>query len=168
MIESVFVVVCMMLAIVSALWVIFSRNTIYSALWMIGFCLVIAVLFLLLRLEFIALLQIVVYAGAIMMFIIYAVMMLNLRMEERISRILKTKLSGIALLIVFLFSMAPLITTTLDLEGTQGEFTLDILQNGDGVRFLAVNMFSDYLITFELVAVLLTAGIVGAVALTKK
>ncbi|MFW6414778.1 MAG: NADH-quinone oxidoreductase subunit J [Thermodesulfobacteriota bacterium] len=168
MIESVFVVVCMMLAVVCALWVVFSKNTIYSALWMIGFCLVLAVLFLLLRLEFIALLQVIVYAGAIMMFIIYAVMMLNLRMEARLSRILKTKLFGLALLIIFLFYMAPLVNTTLGLGGKKGSYTLELLQQGDGVRYLSVTMFSDYLITFELVSVLLTAGIVGAVALTKK
>ena len=77
--ELIAIVICGMAAVGTALLVIFSKNTVHSALWMVGNCLALAVLFLLLNSQFIAILQVIVYAGAIMMFILYAIMMLNLR-----------------------------------------------------------------------------------------
>ncbi|MCK5192947.1 MAG: NADH-quinone oxidoreductase subunit J, partial [Desulfobulbaceae bacterium] len=77
--EYALILFCGLIAIATAVMVVLSRNTVHSALWMIGNCLMIAVLFLLNHFPFIAILQVIVYAGAIMMFILYAIMMLNLR-----------------------------------------------------------------------------------------
>lgn len=168
MLESFFLLLSMALAIVTALWVVFSKNTIHSALWMVGFCLIIAVLFVFLHLDFIAMLQIVVYAGAIMMFIVYSVLLLNLREEEGISNILKTKLFGIFLLICFILTLSPFIQVDHALQENGGIFTLKLLEHQGEVPYLAVKIFSDYLVAFELVSILLTAGVVGAIALAKK
>ena len=80
--EQALILICGIIAIATAVMVIFSRNTVHSAMWMVGNCFILAVLFLLLRFQFIAILQVIVYAGAIMMFIIYAIMMLNLRVSD--------------------------------------------------------------------------------------
>ena len=81
--ELIILLLCGGLTIIASLLVIFTRNTVHSALWMVTSFFFMAVLYLLLRAEFIAILQIIVYAGAIMMFVIYAIMMLNLRQEEQ-------------------------------------------------------------------------------------
>jgi len=100
--EQALILICGIIAIATAVMVIFSRNTVHSAMWMVGHCFILAVLFLLLKFQFIAILQVIVYAGAIMMFIIYAIMMLNLRVSDESAEPLKNVLNGRYLLVALL------------------------------------------------------------------
>lgn len=134
---------------------------------MVGNCLALAVLFLLLNSQFIAILQVIVYAGAIMMFIIYAVMMLNLRVSGE-GDFPKSLPAG-RILVLFLFMSCLLVLgaglSPFALKGQMGPQSI--------AKFGEVNLIANYIFVqgiaaFELVSVLLTAAVVGAVFLARR
>lgn len=159
------------LAITGALMVIFSKNTVHSALWMVAVFFFMAGIYVLLHAEFIAMLQLIVYAGAIMMFILYAIMMLNIRQEVRDRIPVKTiKVVGTALLgILFLF-LFPMMIFGVDhsLIEAAGPFTEQLVEKFGHLAVLSNYLFSDFLLPFEISSVLLTVGVVGSVMLAKK
>ncbi len=154
-------------AVLTALLVIFSKNTVHSALWMVGNCFCIAVLFLLLNSQFIAILQVIVYAGAIMMFILYAIMMLNLRENGEPATKKSLFIFRMALLILFLICLTNLCIGFSPLA-LKGDMVTQNMDHFGEVNLIANYIFSEGLIPFELISVLLTAAVVGAVYLAKK
>lgn len=166
--ELVFLLICGGLAVIASLLVIFARSTLHSALWMVLSFFMVAVLYVLLHAQFLAMLQLIVYAGAIMMFIVYAIMMLNLRQERdakvnaRISKIV-----GVGALIV-LFLELMLVGLGHSLTAIQGSITDTMVAANGRVAVISNFLFSDYLLPFEVASILLTAGVVGAVVLSKR
>jgi len=166
--EQALILICGIIAIVTAVMVILSRNTVHSAMWMVGNCFIIAVLFLLLHFQFIAILQVIVYAGAIMMFIIYAIMLLNLRRSDDSADPLKNLFNGRYLLVGLLFIGIVILGVGFGPMALKGSMTDQAMMKLGEVELLANYIFADGLLPFELVSVLLTAAIVGAVYLAKK
>lgn len=156
------------LTIVTAVMVILSRNTVHSALWMVGNCFILAVLFLLLNSQFIAILQVIVYAGAIMMFILYAIMMLNLRTSDDNEKIGKNLLVCRFSLLSLLFVGLLILGVSVSTLALKGSMTDPAMMKFGEVQLLANYIFADGLIPFELVSVLLTSAIVGSIYLAKK
>ncbi len=166
--ELIAIVICGIAAVATALLVIFSKNTVHSALWMVGNCLALAVLFLLLNSQFIAILQVIVYAGAIMMFILYAIMMLNLRATGEEGDLKKNLFTG-RFAILFLFFIGLLILGVgLSPMALKGDMAPHALSAFGEVNLIANYIFVEGLFPFELVSVLLTAAVVGAVFLARK
>ena len=166
--EYALILFCGIIAIASAIMVIVSRNTVHSALWMIGNCVILAVLFLLLRFPFIAILQVIVYAGAIMMFILYAIMMLNLRHSDDSADIAGNISKGRYLILALFFIGVLVIGIGFGPLALKGSMTEPAMMKFGEVELLANYIFAEGLIPFELVSVLLTAAIVGAIYLAKK
>jgi len=166
--EQALILICGIIAIATAVMVIFSRNTVHSAMWMVGNCFILAVLFLLLKFQFIAILQVIVYAGAIMMFIIYAIMMLNLRVSDESAEPVKNLLNGRYLLLAFLFVGIVILGVGFGPMALKGTMTDQAMIKFGEVELLSNYIFTEGLLPFELVSVLLTASIVGAVYLAKK
>jgi len=169
--ESMLLIIFGALAITTSVMVILARNTVHSALWMISSFFFLSGIYLLLHAEFIAILQIIVYAGAIMMFIIYAIMMLDTRREDNIRvPVSKVKISGCVLLgalFVFLLLMTSFGYNAASPTLT-GSFTDQLVAKFGHMAVLSNSLFSDFLLPFEIASILLTAGIVGAVVLAKK
>ena len=166
--ELIMLIICGVLTVITSLMVILARNTVHSALWMVASFFFMAVLFLLLHAQFLAILQIIVYAGAIMMFIIYAIMMLNLRQEDADQAPMKkTKVLGLWLLVLLFVGLIGL-GIYQGMMPLKGPITDCVLEKFGHVAVLSNYLFSDYLLPFEVASVLLTAGVVGAVALAKR
>ena len=164
--ELIAIVIFGAAAVGTALLVIFSKNTVHSALWMVGNCLALAVLFLLLNSQFIAILQVIVYAGAIMMFIIYAIMMLNLRAgEEKDFR--KKLFSGPFVILCLFFIGLLILGVGLSPMALKGAMAPPALAAFGEVNLIANYIFVEGLCPFELVSILLTAAVVGAVFLAR-
>jgi len=166
--ELVFLLICGGVAVIASLLVIFARSTLHSALWMVLSFFMVAVVYVLLHAQFLAMLQVIVYAGAIMMFVVYAIMMLNLRQETKVksaSRI--SKIIGVGSLIV-LFLELMLVSLGHNLSAIQGPVSDQLVANYGRVAVISNFLFSDYLLPFEVVSILLTAGVVGAVVLAKR
>jgi NADH-quinone oxidoreductase subunit J len=153
-------------SIVTSLLVITRKNPIHSALCLVLTFLGVAVLYLLLRSQFIAIVQVIVYAGAIVMLIIFVLMLLDLEEELRSGlRLLYSKVIGSVLAILFLFAVLYAVIAG-PLSGKTGPYTPDTLSNN--VRVIGQVLFTQYLFPFEIASILLVAAIVGAVVLSKK
>jgi NADH-quinone oxidoreductase subunit J len=150
-------------ALVSGVLVVFQTHPLRSALWLIVNFFAVAGIYLLAHAEFIAAIQVIVYAGAIMVLFLFVIMLLNLRQPEETpkSPFFGQKLGGIilaaftALILFYGFSQAKLPAAREMAPG---------LGNTESI---AVSLFTDYLLPFEVTSVLLLVAIVGAVVLAK-
>lgn len=151
------------LAIVSALGVIVQRNPVHSLLALIGTLLAVAILFIGENAIVVGFLQIIVYAGAIMVLFLFVIWLLNLQVETGPTGHLALKLFGslaAALLVTELFFIfAP--------PHLQVKFTHEPAGYGS-LASLAGTMFTSYLIAFEVTSILLLAAVVGSVALARR
>ncbi|HUC39694.1 MAG TPA: NADH-quinone oxidoreductase subunit J [Gemmatimonadales bacterium] len=158
------------IAIVSALLCITRRSPVASALWLVVTLFALAAMFVLLDAQFIAALQVLVYAGAIMVLFLFVIMLLNL------GRPGPTDIKGplglgvaVALAGAMLFLLRPLGQAALPTSIQLPPGSVAALQQQRGIVGAVANpLFDAYLIPFEIASVLLLAAIVGAVVLAKR
>ena len=148
----------------SALMVIFSKNPVHSILWLIVTFFSISGHYVLLNAQFLAIVNIIVYAGAIMVLFLFVVMLMNLNTP---APPLKKKwlkfagvLSGSSLMLV-------LIAALKDTESVRREI---LMHSGDIglINSLGMVLFKDYILPFEISSVLFLSAMVGAVVIGKK
>ncbi len=150
------------LAIMSAIMVVLSKNPVYSVLYLIITFFCIAGHYTLMNAQFLAIVHIIVYAGAIMVLFLYVIMLLNLNKESEPhkSNILKfaaTICAGLIMLVLI-----------GSLKGTENMLAQQPAAADIGlVKTLGKVMFTEFLLPFEITSVLLLAAMVGAVMLGK-
>lgn len=151
-------------AVACAINVVAQRHPIASALSLIGVMASIAVLYLMLGAEFVAMVQIIVYAGAVMVLFIFVIMLLNAGAEERRGRSWTAQLLGIPVLIAFLGLICYFVQREFSGAGYVkfGNFT------GGSAQGVGISLFTDYLLPFEVTSVLILVAIVGAIVLARK
>ncbi len=152
-----------LITIVGALATIFSRNAMYSVLALVVTFFAMSGLYLQLKAEFVAVVHIIVYAGAIMVLFLFVVMMLNL---NTVSTIIRSNVNIKWIAVLAGIAMAGILgygayATTLPARGD------NTTENGT-VKILGKMLFNEYLLPFELTSVLLIATMVGVIVLTKK
>jgi len=157
------------IAVVSGIGVIFSRNAVYSALLLIGnfFCL--AVFYILLNAQFLAAVQVTVYAGAIMVLFVFVIMLLSPTGEQSLLRSMRWQgLVAIPLVVVFIGQVGFAVVAG-SMSTAQGPYTLDRINDvGGSVQAVGRVLFTDYLLPFEVTSLLLVVALVGAVVLGKR
>jgi len=159
------------LAVGSGLAVILIRNPIYCALSLVVNFFLLAVMYLLLRAEFLAAIQVIVYAGAIMVLFIFVIMLLNLGGEETRDKLRVLRPLAFLLGLVLLVEVvAALRYRAYAVENPALSFPLVSAPPAvtGGVREFGRLLFTDYLLPFEITSVLLLIAIVGAVVLGRK
>ncbi|MBI5386604.1 MAG: NADH-quinone oxidoreductase subunit J [Verrucomicrobia bacterium] len=152
------------LTLVCALLVVanpFSRSPVTSAMFLVLTIGSLAGLFVLLHAFFLAAVQILVYAGAVMVLFLFVIMLLNLKEEER----RKLRTAAVALALVAVGAIAAMILKTVEKSGVG--FGLKPKLEG-GTADLGKLLFTQYLLPFEVVSVLLLVAMVGVVLLSKK
>ncbi len=158
------------LALASALACITRRSPVASALWLVVTLFALAALFVLLDAQFIAVLQLLVYAGAIMVLFLFVIMLLNLGRPGPMD--VKGPLGvGTAFLLggVLLFQLWILRQAALPASIQLPPGSMARLQQEQGfVAAIAQPLFDTYLIPFEITSLLLLAALVGAVVLAKR
>lgn len=160
--QAVFFWLFSALAIGSAIAVVVKKNPVISAVFLMGHLFALACLFLLLEAQFVAIIQILVYAGAVMVLFSFIIMLLNLPNEELPSlKLGGTRSWGVGFGVVALLFMAGRLFPTK--EG----FEKAPLGFGS-VRSVALPLFRDYALAFELTSLVLLVGIVGAILLAKR
>jgi NADH-quinone oxidoreductase subunit J len=150
-------------ALAGAVNLLLQKHPINSALSLIIVMSSLAVLYLLLGAEFLAVAQIIVYAGAVMVLFTFVVMLLNVGEEEKTHGSKLAKTLGFPAVVVILGVIA---TIMLQTEKTLGGVAL-----GDQLtttKALSRVLFRDMLLPFELTSVLILIAILGAVALARK
>jgi len=158
------------IAMGSALLCITRKNPVASALWLVVTLFALAALFVLLDAQFIAALQILVYAGAIMVLFLFVIMLLNLGrpgptdIRGPVGLLTAAVLAGALLLQLRVLGQSTLPSSIQLLPGT-----ISALQQQQGIVGSVANpLFDTYLVPFEIASVLLLAAIVGAVVLAKR
>jgi NADH-quinone oxidoreductase subunit J len=151
-----------LLMIASALLVVLHRNPIYSALGLVNTLFLIAVTFVMLDAELIAMLQVIVYAGAIVILFLFVIMLLNVEKEMRTSRLPKLRTAGAALALLLALELSVLAIVHPPAEP-------QALPAGFGsTEVLAENLFTTSMLPFELTSLLLLVAVVGAVVMARR
>lgn len=155
-----------LIAVASALGMLLSRNAVYSALFLVLNFVTVAVFYLLLGAPFIAMAQITVYAGAIMVLFLFVIMLLGAESLPGIANWRKIWFPGTLAVILFVEAAYLLIVKARPAgDVLQPEAAINTMEN---LRQLGTSLFSDYLLPFEVVSILLLVAMVGAIILTKK
>lgn len=153
-------------AIFAAFYVTKARSPVNSALCLVTTFICFAVLYIMLDAPFMAAIQIMVYAGAIMVLIVFVIMLLNLgtAVKKRYTHALAW---GGGLSIVMLFITNVFIRRGVP-TGKLGEVTTQTIQNYGHTELIGKAMFTEFLLPFEIASILLLVAIVGAVVLSKR
>jgi NADH-quinone oxidoreductase subunit J len=152
------------LALFSALMVITSKNPVYSVLWLILTFFSISGHYILLNAQFLAIVNIIVYAGAIMVLFLFVIMLMNLNKEIEPTRNRWLKIAGAvsggSLLLVL---VAALRNTEVKGQIAQVNFgDIGLIKN------LGKELFTTYVVPFEISSILFLSAMVGAVVIGKK
>lgn len=150
-------------ALASGVLVVFQTHPLRSALWLIVNFFAVAGIYLLLHAEFIAAIQIIVYAGAIMVLFLFVIMLLNLRQPEEPTKepYSAQKVGGVVL------SVAAALFLSYGLARVKFTPAAPAKPGLGNTESIATLLFTDYLLPFEVTSVLLLVAIVGAVVLSK-
>lgn len=162
-IGTIFYVFLAIIAIGSALGMLINRNAIYSALFLVLNFATIAVLYLALGAPFIALSQITVYAGAIMVLFLFVITLLGAEKLPGYEPIKGQRVMAIGMALVFLVEVALFFIFRNQTTGPVPLLGPDFASPQN----IGVTLFTKYLLPFEVVAFILLSATVGAIMLTK-
>ncbi len=152
------------IALICAVNVVLQKHPISSALSLVGVMGSLAVLYLLLGAEFVAMAQVIVYAGAVMVLFIFVIMLLNAGIEEHRGRSWIAKLLGFPAFVALLGLLCWFVQRFFPNTGFVkfGDFT------GGGAQEIGYALFTEYLLPFEVTSVLILIAIIGAIVLARK
>lgn len=148
----------------SALMVVTSRNLVYSVLFLIITFVAISGFYILLNAQFLFIVNLIVYAGAIMVLFLFVIMLMNLNTDTEPQKKVWLKAAGVlaggCLLLVMIAALK------------SADYKNQIAQTGAGdiglIKNLGMTLFSDYVVPFEISSVLFLSAMVGAVVIGKK
>ena len=152
------------MALFSALMVITSKNPVHSVIWLIMVFFAISGHYLLMNAQFLAIVNIIVYAGAIMVLFLYVLMLMDLKKETEPQKNRWLKLAGAvaggSLLLVLVAALRKADIAREITETRTGDIGL--------IENLGKTLFSDYVVPFEISSILFLSAMVGAVVIGKK
>ena len=163
----IFFIILAVVAVASAIGLLVSRSAIYAALFLILNFACVAVFYLMLGAPFIALTQITVYAGAIMVLFLFVIMLLGAEKLPRGEVLPWQRPLAIILAFILLCEAGYLlfqrIHLAVDLVAPEAS-----VNSMEAIRSLGMTLFEDYLLPFEITSILLLVAMVGAIVLTKQ
>jgi NADH-quinone oxidoreductase subunit J len=164
--ELVFFIILAPLAVVTALGMVLNRHAVYSALLLVVnfFCL--AAFYVFLQAQFLAAVQVIVYAGAIMVLFLFVLMLLGIWREEVLRETIKGQRTVAAILGGLLLAGVMWAIFLHPFRGAGADLTR--VANNDNVRAVGQLLFTRYLFAFEAAGLLLVVAAVGALVLGKR
>lgn len=150
-----------------SLLVVTRKNPVHSVMWMLVLFIHIAALYLFLNAEFLAAIQIIVYAGAILVLFLFVIMMLNLRKEETVKKYQAQWPFGV-LVGIMLVSFLVLILGKITVLPALGKYSIEAIKSEGSMMTIGKVLYTEYLLPFEIASIVLLVAIVGAVVLAKK
>ncbi|MGB2697277.1 MAG: NADH-quinone oxidoreductase subunit J [Candidatus Zixiibacteriota bacterium] len=162
---AIFLITAIVL-VITAILVVVQRNPVASALFLIAALCTQAILYLLLKAPFLAVIQIIVYAGAIMVLFLFVIMLLNLRKDEFGPEKRKVqRFFGILFAVILFIEIGALVKLSISGLPQSSGITDPDFGSAQQVGQL---LFTDYLFPFEVTSVLLLVAIVGAIVMAKR
>lgn len=156
-------------ALATAVLVIVLRNPIYCALSLVGTFFALSGLYLLLQAQFIAVVQVIIYAGAIMVLFLFVIMLLDVGHEPPawLQRDRPKLVLGIVLISLLLLELVVAIGSGVS-QGIRGPYTSELVNAVGNTQLVGRLLFTDFLIPFEITSIILLIAIVGAMVLAKR
>jgi NADH-quinone oxidoreductase subunit J len=160
--------VASILSLFCAIMMVTRRNPIHSALWLIGAFFSVAVIYLTLGAQFIAVAQLIVYAGAIMMLIVFVIMLIHLESEmiEK-GRFSGGKIIGSFITVILFLEIAAALLS-FKASGVKAVSSAAGSEQIGTVASVGTFLYGKYLFPFEIASILLLIGIIGAVVLARR
>jgi NADH-quinone oxidoreductase subunit J len=164
--STVLIIFCVLGAITlsTAFLTVFSRTPIHSALYLVICFFSIAGHYLLLNSQFLAIVHVIVYSGAIMILFLFTIMLMNLNEKKEVHRPRITRLGAI---VAFSLICIVLILIFINSKPIVGEYT-STGQDYQSIKVLGKVLLNEYMVPFEFASVLLLVAMIGAVLLSKK
>lgn len=153
------------LALVSATMVLLSKNPVHSILWLIVVFFTISGHYILLNAQFLAIVNFIVYTGAIMVLFLFVVMLMNLNSDSEPKKNNRLKLAGIISGGCLMLIMIDVVRSTTEIQHSKA-----LMKEGNIglIKTLGTVLFKQYVIPFEISSVLFLSAMVGAVVIGKK
>lgn len=164
--ETIFFYLVALVAVLSGLLVISCKNPVNSALGLVNTFFCLAIFYVMLEAPFMAAIQVMVYAGAIMVLIIFVIMLLNLGTEVR-KRYMHS-IAGSAATAALVLAMIVYFIKNGTLSARVGDVTSDVIASYGHTELIGKAIFTDFLLPFEITSILLLVAIIGSVILAKK
>lgn len=150
------------MALFSALMVITSKNPVYSVLWLIVTFFTISGHYLLLNAQFLAIVNIIVYAGAIMVLFLFVIMLMNLSRDTEPQKNKWLKLAGAVAGGCLLLVLVAALRNTETRMTEMGTGNIGLIQS------LGAVLFKEYVVPFEIASILFLSAMIGAVVIGKR
>ena len=163
--STVLILFCVLSAItlLTAFLTIFSKNPIHSAIYLVICFFSIAGHYLLLNAQFLAIVHIIVYSGAIMISLLFTIMLMNLNQEDEVHKPRFTRLGAI---VSFCLVCLVLIKIFIDSKPiVEYDYTGEDYQS---IKVLGKALLNEYMVPFEFASILLLVAMIGSVLLSKK
>ena len=148
--------------------VVTRKNPVHSVMWMLLLFFHIAGLYLFLNAEFIAAIQVIVYAGAILVLFLFVVLLLNLKEELKIDMLISSWPAAFVIVSVFFV----IVSITLDPKylGTApiGKYSIAFIQQATHTKVLGQLLYTEFLFPFEIASLILLVAVIGSIVLAKR
>lgn len=164
--STILIIFCVLAAITlaTAFLTIFSRNPIHSAIYLVICFFSIAGHYLLLNAQFLAIVHVIVYSGAIMILFLFTIMLMNLNEEREVHRPRITRLGAI---VSFCLICLVLIAIFINSKPIVGEY-VTTGEDYQSIKVLGKILLNEYMVPFEFASILLLVAMIGTVLLSKK
>ncbi|MCJ7716705.1 MAG: NADH-quinone oxidoreductase subunit J [Anaerolineales bacterium] len=162
--DLIYFLILAFVSVGAALGLLFSRNAVYAALFLVLNFITVAIYYLFLNAPFLAMAQVTVYAGAIMVLFLFVIMLLGTKRLKTSGQNLWQRRLAIGLGVVLLSELV----TMFFLQGRGSTLIGDIGSNFGSPEAIGLELFNQYLLPFEITSILLLVGMIGAIVLTKE
>lgn len=152
------------ITLASAFLTIYSRNPIHSAIYLVICMVTIMGHYLMFNAQFLAMVQLIVYAGAIMVLFLFTIMLMNLNKEDEVHKPRITRLGAIT---VFILMSVVLVTIFINSKTIMGDYDVSG-EDFQSIKTLGQVLLNEYMVPFEFASVLLLVAMMGVVLLSKK
>lgn len=152
------------ITLASAFLTIYSKNPIHSAIYLVICMVTIVGHYLMFNAQFLAMVQLIVYAGAIMVLFLFTIMLMNLNKEDEVHKPRITRLGAIT---VFVLMSVVLVTIFINSKTIMGDYDVSG-EDFQSIKKLGTVLLNDYMVPFEFASILLLVAMMGVVLLSKK
>ena len=157
------------LSVFGALGVLFLKNPIHCALSLVGTFFCLGSIYVMLNAEFVAVIQVLIYAGAIMVLFLFVLMLLSSKDTEMSSNKWTTGKILAGLLSFGIFVQIANLFTGNELKlGPKGEYPIEVVEEIGSIALIGRLLFTDYILSFEIIVIILLVAVIGAVVIAKR
>ena len=157
------------LAVLSGLGVLFLRNPTHCALSLVGTFFCLGVIYVILNAEFVAVIQVLIYAGAIMVLFLFVLMLFASKdLEQNTRKVSVEKILAAFFSLGIFAQIANVFFERKLILGPKGDYPVEVIEELGSIAVIGKLLYTDYILSFEIIAILLLVAVIGAVVIAKR